>query len=65
MFVTFVRNPPADRLRGPINQHILTDAQIDALVASGDAKLFPRPARTFVCASVPARLYDMATPLVP
>jgi 4-carboxymuconolactone decarboxylase len=23
VFVTFVRNPPADRLRGPINQHIL------------------------------------------
>ena len=23
VFVTFVRNPPADRLRGPINQHVL------------------------------------------
>jgi 4-carboxymuconolactone decarboxylase len=23
VFVTFVRNPPADRMRGPINQHIL------------------------------------------
>jgi alkylhydroperoxidase family enzyme len=23
VFVTFVRNPPADRLRGPVNQHIL------------------------------------------
>jgi alkylhydroperoxidase family enzyme len=23
VFITFVRNPPADRLRGPINQHIL------------------------------------------
>ena len=23
VFVTFVRNPPADRVRGPINQHIL------------------------------------------
>ena len=62
---TFVLFTPQGAADGAINQHILTDAQIDALVASGDAKLFPRPARTFVCASVPARLYDMATPLVP
>ncbi len=62
MFVLFTPKGAAD---GAINQHVLTDAQIDALVASGDAKVFPRPTRTFICASVPERLYDMATPDVP
>ncbi len=62
MFVLFTPQGAAD---GAINQHVLTDAQIAALVASGDAKVFPRPTRTFICASVPGRLYDMATPLVP
>ena len=62
MFVLFTPQGAAD---GAINQHVLTDAQIDALVASGDARVFPRPTRTFICASVPGRLYDMATPLVP
>jgi hypothetical protein len=47
------------------NEHVLTDTRIDELVASGDAIVVPRPTRTFICASVPARLYDMATPLVP
>ena len=28
VFVTFVRNPPADRLRGPINQHILNSTTL-------------------------------------
>ena len=28
VFVTFVRNPPADRLRGPINQHILNSTAL-------------------------------------
>jgi hypothetical protein len=62
MFVLFTPQGAAD---GAINEHVLTDAQIDALVASGDANVFPRPTRTFICSSVPARLYDMATPLVP
>jgi hypothetical protein len=62
IFVLFTPQGAAD---GAINEHVLTDAQIDALVANGDAKVFPRPTRTFICASVPARLYDMATPLVP
>jgi alkylhydroperoxidase family enzyme len=30
VFVTFVRNPPADRLRGPINQHILNATTLPA-----------------------------------
>ena len=30
VFVTFVRNPPADRLRGPINQHILNTTTLSA-----------------------------------
>jgi len=62
MFVLFTPKGAAD---GAINEHVLTDAQIDALVANGDAKVFPRPTRTFICASVPERLYDMATPDVP
>ena len=62
MFVLFTPQGAAD---GAANRHVLTDAQIDTLVASGDAKVFPRPTRTFICASVPGRLYDMATPLVP
>jgi len=62
---TFVLFTPQGAADGAINEHVLTDAQIDALVASGDAKLFPRPTRTFVCASVPERLYDIATPLTP
>lgn len=62
MFVLFTPQGAAD---GAVNEHVLTDAQIDALVASGDAKVFPRPTRTFICASVPGRVYDMATPLVP
>lgn len=62
MFVLFTPQGAAD---GAINEHVLTDARIAALVASGDAKVFPRPTRTFICASVPGRLYDMATPLVP
>ncbi len=50
---------------GAINHHILTDAEIDAAVSGGDAIIVSLPQRTFVCASVPARLYDMATPLTP
>jgi hypothetical protein len=62
MFVLFTPQGAAD---GAVNEHVLTDAQIDALVASGDAKVFPRPTRTFICASVPEGVYDLATPLVP
>jgi hypothetical protein len=47
------------------NEHVLTDTRIDELVASGDAREIPRPQRTFICASVPATIYERATPLVP
>jgi hypothetical protein len=50
---------------GAVNEHVLTDAQISALVANGDAIEVPRPTRVFICASVPASLYDRATPLTP
>jgi hypothetical protein len=50
---------------GAINEHVLSDTQISTLVANGDAIVVPRPTRTFNCASVPAAVYDMATPLVP
>jgi hypothetical protein len=45
------------------NKHIVTDAQIDADVARGDAIEIPLPLTTFTCASVPARVYQLATPL--
>ena len=47
------------------NEHVLTDTRIEELVASGDAIEVPRPTRTFICASVPATIYDRATPIVP
>jgi hypothetical protein len=50
---------------GAINEHVLTDAQISALVSSGDAIKVPRPTRTFHCESVPATVYGNAQPLVP
>jgi len=62
---TVVLFTPQGVTDGAINHHILTDAEIDAAVTSGDAITVSLPQRTFVCASVPERLYDMATPLVP
>jgi len=56
---------PKAVLDGTVNTHILTDAQIQAAITNQDVKVFPNPAKVFICASVPARLYDMATPLVP
>jgi hypothetical protein len=47
------------------NEHVLTDTRIEELVASGDAIEVPRPTRTFICASVPATIYERATPIVP
>jgi hypothetical protein len=46
------------------SEHIVTDAQIDAAVDRGDAIEVPLPPATFHCEAVPARLYDLATPLV-
>jgi hypothetical protein len=62
IIVLFTAKGVAD---GASNEHVLTDDQISALVANGDAIEVPRPTRTFICASVPGTLYDMATPLVP
>jgi len=54
---------PKGATDGTVNEHILTDAQISAAVLNGDVKVVKLAARTFICASVPERLYDMATPL--
>jgi hypothetical protein len=63
---TVVLFTPQGANDGAIDHHILTDAEIEAVVANGDAVIRQLPTdRTFVCSSVPARLYDMATPLVP
>ena len=45
------------------NEHLLTDAQIDAAVARGDAIEVPVPDLTFHCAAVSARVYALGTPL--
>ena len=47
---------------GAVNEHILTDAQIGAAVSSSDAIVVQLPQRTFICASVPATVYNRATP---
>ena len=45
------------------NEHIVTDAAIDAAVERGDAIEVPLPQATFHCQAVPARVYNMAKPL--
>jgi hypothetical protein len=45
------------------NEHILTDVQIEAAVDRGDAIAVPLPPATFLCAAVPASVYQKATPL--
>jgi hypothetical protein len=50
---------------GKINDHVLTDAKINELVSSGDATEFKRPDRAFICSSVSATVYNMATPPSP
>ena len=59
---TVVLFTPQGVADGAVNQHILTDAQISVAVSSGDAIKVPLPARTFICASVPAAVYNKATP---
>jgi hypothetical protein len=46
------------------NEHLLTDDQIAAAVARGDAIEIPRPAGTFNCAVVPAAVWNLGTPVV-
>jgi hypothetical protein len=46
---------------GDVNQYILTGAQISAAISSCTA-IEVLPARTFICASAPARVYNKATP---
>jgi hypothetical protein len=45
------------------NEHLLTDAQIEAAVARGDAIEVPVPALTFHCEAVSAAVWARATPL--
>jgi hypothetical protein len=45
------------------NEHLLTDAQIDAAVERGDAIEVPVPTLTFHCQAVSARVYALGTPL--
>jgi hypothetical protein len=45
------------------NEHLVTDAQISAAVARGDAIEIPVPALTFQCEAVSASVYALGTPL--
>lgn len=45
------------------NTHLLTDAQIEAAVASGNAIEVPLPQETFHCQKVSAVVYDRGVPL--
>lgn len=44
------------------NEHLLSDDRILQLQAEGAVKLIPLPALTFLCAIVPQRVWDLATP---
>jgi hypothetical protein len=46
------------------NEHIVTDAALEAAVTRGDAIEIPLPQLTFYCTAVPARLFERATPVV-
>jgi len=45
------------------NEHLLSDDRILQLQSEGEVKVFPLAAKTFLCAIVPGRIYDMATPV--
>jgi hypothetical protein len=45
------------------NEHVLSDNRILELRAAGEVTLIPLPAKTFLCAIVPQRIWDMATPV--
>jgi hypothetical protein len=45
------------------NEHLLTDAEIEAAVGRGDAIEIPLPQATFLCASVSGSTYERGTPL--
>lgn len=45
------------------NQHLITDAQVDAAVSSGQAILIPLPQLTFHCSVVSGAVYAHGTPL--
>ena len=45
------------------NEHIVLDSQVDAAVDRGDAIEIPLPQATFHCQAVPARVYQLGTPL--
>jgi len=45
------------------SEHLLTDAQIEAAVADGDAIEIPLPGETFYCSPVSKALWERATPV--
>ena len=45
------------------NEHVITDARILQLYGEGKVDLIPLPGATFLCAIVPQRIWNMATPV--
>lgn len=45
------------------NEHVVTDSRILELYSQNKVDLIPLPQATFLCAIVPQRLWDMATPV--
>jgi hypothetical protein len=45
------------------NEHVVTDDRILQLYGQGKVDLIPLPGATFLCAIVPQRIWNMATPV--
>lgn len=51
------------KTKAAANEHVLTDARIQELADAGKVDVIPVPPLTFLCAVVPQRIWDMATPV--
>ena len=51
------------KTKAAANEHVLTDTRIEQLKEAGEVDVIPVPPLTFLCAVVPQRIWDMATPV--
>ena len=51
------------KTKAAANEHVLTDARIEQLADAHLVDVIPVPPLTFLCALVPQRIWDMATPV--
>ena len=51
------------KTKAAANEHVLTDTRIEQLREAGTVDVIPVPPLTFLCAVVPQRIWDMATPV--